>query len=140
MPYILPERRPALNKLVDALVQNGVSWQDMIRFFEILSNYGITHIDWIGQYYPKDGALLEIAKDIDIQPNGDINYLLFKYCKYHVEPSYNNYKGFMGIIYRMMDNANTDSYKNEFREAAEWIRIKLLIPYEEEKCKLNGDV
>jgi hypothetical protein len=140
MPYVLPERRPELDKVVEALVKNGISWQDMIRFFEMLSIYGTSHIDWIGQYYPKDAALLKIAKEIDIKPNGDINYVLFKYCKYHVEPSYNNYKDFMGVIYRMMHNAVSDSYKNEFREAAEWIRIKLLIPYEEKKILENGDV
>lgn len=140
IPYVIQKRRPALNRLVDALVQNAMTWQEMTRFFEMLSNYSSGDTDWLGRFYPKDAVLLKIAKEIDIKPNGDINYVLFKYCKYHIEPSYNNYKNFMGIIYRMMHNAVSDSYKNEFREAAEWIRIKLLTPYEEKKILENGDV
>ena len=59
-----------------------------------------------------------------VQVDGDLNYILFKYCKNHVKPSYNNYKNFMG----------------ELNEAAEEIRRRLLAPYEDKKIIENGDV
>jgi len=53
----------------------------------------------------------------------------------------------MGKIYDvihhliLMENkTDYNNYVDEFREAAEWIRIKLLTPYEEEKIVENGDV
>ena len=59
-----------------------------------------------------------------VQANGDLNYILFAYCKHHIEPSYNNYKNFLG----------------ELNEAAEEIRRRLLAPYEDQKIIENGDV
>jgi hypothetical protein len=56
--------------------------------------------------------------------NGDLNYVLFKFCKYHVQSSYNNYKNFCG----------------ELRQCATEIERRLLAPYEDEKIKENGDV
>lgn len=142
MPYVLPERRPALDKLVDALIKFEATWDDMVRFFSFLgSPMDFQYIDdWVSGRYPLVMKLLDIGRKLEIKPNGDINYVLFKYCKYHVTPSYNNYKNFMGCIYNMMKSSASDDYKNEFREAAEWIRIKLLIPYEEKKILDNGDV
>lgn len=55
---------------------------------------------------------------------GDLNYILFKYAKYHIKPGYNEYKNFLG----------------ELNEAAEEIRRRLLVPYELKKQVENGEV
>lgn len=60
----------------------------------------------------------------DVVANGDLNYILFKFCKYQVEPSYNNYKNFCG----------------ELRQCATEIERKILAPYEDLKIIENGDV
>lgn len=59
-----------------------------------------------------------------LEVNGDLNYVLFKFCKYMIEPSYNNYKNFCG----------------ELRQCATEIERRILAPYEDEKIKENGDV
>jgi hypothetical protein len=59
-----------------------------------------------------------------VKANGDLNYILFKYCKEHVEPSYNNYKNYIG----------------ELQETVAEIRRRLLAPYEDIKIQENGDV
>ena len=56
--------------------------------------------------------------------DGDLNYLLYKFCVRHVHPSYNSYKNFIG----------------ELNECVAEIRRRLLAPYENEKIKINGDV
>jgi hypothetical protein len=81
MPYVTQEKRPKLNKVVEALI------------------------------------------DAQVVANGDLNYILYTYCKYNVKPSYNNYKNFIG----------------ELHECAHEIRRRLLGPYEDEKIKENGD-
>lgn len=58
------------------------------------------------------------------EPDGSLNYLLFAYCKRHVKPSYTNYKNF----------------KAELRECADIIHTELMVPYEQRKKELNGDV
>jgi hypothetical protein len=64
---------------------------------------------------------MEAAK---VKADGDLNYILFKYCKYNVPPSYNNYKNYIG----------------ELEETIAEIRRRLLAFYEDEKIKENGDV
>lgn len=59
-----------------------------------------------------------------VKANGDLNYILFKFCKYQVEPGYNNYKNFCG----------------ELRQCATEIERKILAPYEDSKIEENGDV
>jgi len=56
--------------------------------------------------------------------DGDLNYILFRFAKYHISPGYNNYKNFLG----------------ELNEAAEEIRRRLLAPWEDMKIEENGDV
>ena len=56
--------------------------------------------------------------------NGELNYFLFKLCKTIVIPSYNNYKNYIG----------------EIEECIAEIRRRLLAPYEDEKCRTNGDI
>lgn len=82
MPYVKQEKRPKLDKVVEALI------------------------------------------DAQVVANGDLNYILFKYAKYNVKPSYNNFKNFVG----------------ELHECAHEIRRKLLAPYEDTKIEETGDV
>lgn len=140
MPYVLPERRPDLDKIVDFFVEyKHLSWGNLVGYLIDYSNYGKSNLNiWAPMGIFAD--FLALASDINLKPNGDVNYILFKYCKYNVEPSYNNYKKFITIVNWASNQALDISWKEEFREAAEWVRIKLLIPYEEEKRKINGDV
>jgi len=61
---------------------------------------------------------------MDVQPNGKLNYVLFKFCKNTVKPSYNNYKNYIA----------------ELEECAHEIRRRFLAPYEDQKIIENGDV
>jgi hypothetical protein len=58
-----------------------------------------------------------------VQADGDLNYILFRMAL-RLRPSYDNYKNFLG----------------ELEEAAQEIRRRLLVPYEEMKRQENGDV
>ena len=60
----------------------------------------------------------------DVVVNGDLNYILFAFCKRYIKPSYNNYKNFCG----------------ELRQCATEIERKILAPDEDSKIKENGDV
>jgi len=59
-----------------------------------------------------------------MEPNGELNYFLYKLCVETVNPSYSNYKNFIG----------------EITEAAEEIRRRLLAPYEDHKKDVSGDI
>ena len=61
---------------------------------------------------------------LGVKVNGDLNYILFKFCKYHVTPSYNNYKNYIG----------------ELTECGAEIRREILAPYEDQKKAENGEV
>lgn len=68
-----------------------------------------------------------IVKEMErhsIKANGDLNYVLFKYCKENVAPAYGNYKNFIG----------------ELNECAAEIRRRFLVPHEKKKIEENGDV
>ena len=56
--------------------------------------------------------------------DGDLNFLLFAFCRRHVKPSYGNYKNFIG----------------ELNECIAEIRRRILAPYEDEKIIQNGDI
>jgi len=68
--------------------------------------------------------IVNMMDDWGVQANGDLNYILFAYCKRYVNPSYNNYKNFCG----------------ELRQCATEIERKILGPYEEVKEKENGSI
>lgn len=72
----------------------------------------------------KADKVIELMKDVNITANGDLNYVLFAFCKYNIEPSYNNYKNFCG----------------ELRQCATEIERRLLAPYEDRKIIENLDV
>ena len=59
-----------------------------------------------------------------VKADGDLNYILFKFCKENIEPGYNNYKNFCG----------------ELNETVAEIRRRFLGPYEDEAKERNGDV
>jgi len=68
--------------------------------------------------------IVDMMDDWGIQADGDLNYVLFAYCKRYVKPSYNNYKNFCG----------------ELRQCATEIERRILAPYEDTKIIENGDV
>lgn len=59
-----------------------------------------------------------------VKADGDLNYILFAYCRRHIKPSYNNYKNYCG----------------ELRQCATEIERRLLANYENGKMLENGDV
>jgi hypothetical protein len=71
----------------------------------------------------KDKVVDVMVKE-NIVANGDLNYVLFKYCKYHIPESYNDIKNYCG----------------ELNECAAEIRRKLLAKYEDKKIIENSDV
>lgn len=68
--------------------------------------------------------LIDMMREKDIKADGDLNYMLYAFCKRHVKPSYNNYKNFCG----------------ELRQCVTEIERRMLGPYEDEKIAENGDV
>lgn len=82
MPYIPQERRPRMDKVVEAL------------------------------------------KEANVKADGDLNYILYKFCKETVTPGYNNLKNFCG----------------ELRACAVEIERTILGPYEDSAKKRNGAV
>jgi hypothetical protein len=75
---------------------------------------------------PKLDEIVNLMIANGIKANGDLNYILYKFCKYNVLPSYNGYKNFIG----------------ELNECATEIRRRLLADYEDSKIHNpeNGDV
>jgi len=72
----------------------------------------------------KCDEIVQLMKDLNIQPDGEINYILYKFCKDTVKPGYNSYKNYCG----------------ELNECVVEIRRRLLANYEDEKIIENGDV
>jgi hypothetical protein len=69
----------------------------------------------------------QIVREMEYQgvmANGDLNYILYKYCKYHIPISYNSLKNYCG----------------ELRQCATEIERRILGPYEDTKIDENGDV
>jgi len=73
---------------------------------------------------PSMDRVVDVMVEEGVVVNGDLNYILFAFCKRFVDPSYNNYKNYCG----------------ELRQCATEIERKLLGPYEDDKIKENGDV
>lgn len=68
--------------------------------------------------------IVEDMASAAVKADGDLNYVLYAYCKRYVTPSYNNYKNFCG----------------ELRQCATEIERRILAPYEDIKIIENGDV
>ena len=73
---------------------------------------------------PEMDEVVAYMKIHDVEPNGKLNYVLYKFCKDTVSPSYNEYKNFLG----------------ELRQCANEIERRLLNNYENSKIAENGDV
>jgi len=73
---------------------------------------------------PSMDRVVDVMLEEGVVVNGDLNYILFAFCKRFVDPSYHNYKNYCG----------------ELRQCATEIERKLLGPYEDDKIKENGDV
>lgn len=73
---------------------------------------------------PRLDKVYKAMIDAGIKADGDLNYILYKFCKYRVIPSYNNYKNYLG----------------ELSECAEQCRNDFLVPYEKMKKRVEGDV
>lgn len=68
--------------------------------------------------------IVNLMVEQGIRVDGDLNYVLYAFCKRHTIPSYNNYKNFCG----------------ELRQCATEIERRILATYEDLKCRCNGDV
>lgn len=73
---------------------------------------------------PNLDRVVELMNEVGVEVNGDLNYILFAFCKRHIKPSYHNYK----------------NYRGELRETADWIGEIFLKPCEYKKAEENGDV
>lgn len=73
---------------------------------------------------PTMDKVVDAMVEAGVQANGDLNYILYKFCKYNVKPSYGNYKNYCG----------------ELNECAAEIRRRMTAPYENVKIDENGDV
>ncbi len=73
---------------------------------------------------PVMDMIVKAMAEADVRATGDLNYILYAFCKRYIEPSYNNYKNFCG----------------ELRQCATEIERRLLAKYEDEKILDNGDV
>jgi len=72
-------------------------------------------------------GLDEVVNVMDVQgiaADGDLNYVLYSYCKRHISLSYNDIKNYCG----------------ELRQCATEIERRILTPYEDEKIEENGDI
>jgi len=68
--------------------------------------------------------LVDAMAEAGIKADGDLNYVLYAFCKRHIEPSYGNYK----------------NYRGELKECHDEIGRRMLAPYEDEKKRTNGDI
>jgi len=68
--------------------------------------------------------IVDLMVSKGVLADGDLNYVLYKFCKENVKPGYNNYKNFCG----------------ELRQSATEIERRILASYENQKILENGDV
>lgn len=73
---------------------------------------------------PQKDKVVDAMIKAEVVVDGDLNYILYKYCKYHYPHSYNNLKNFCG----------------ELRQCATEIERRILSKYEDEKILENGEV
>ena len=67
--------------------------------------------------------IVDKMSDVELKP-GELNYILFAFCKRYVPTSYTHYRDYIG----------------ELNECVAEIRRSLLAPYEEKKKMENGEV
>lgn len=76
------------------------------------------------KYRPAMNEIVKLMKENNVEARGDLNYVLFAFCKRHIVPSYDEYKNFCG----------------ELRQCATEIERRILAPYEDKMILKNGDV
>ena len=69
-------------------------------------------------------TVVSAMKDVGVKANGDLNYILYSFCKKHVPRSYNNYKNFCGELIQCVTE----------------IERRILAPYEDDAIERNGDI
>jgi len=69
-------------------------------------------------------TVVEMMEWACVKADGDLNYILYAYCKRNIKAGYGNYKNFCG----------------ELRQCATEIERCLLGPYEDKAKEKNGDV
>ena len=88
--------------------------------------------------------IVELMINNRIKANGDLNYVLFKFCKKHVGKSYNSIKNFIGELNETIAEIKRRKKKSEFikelKNTIKEIRKRILGPYEDKKKEENGDV
>ena len=62
--------------------------------------------------------------NLNVKADGDLNYILYKFCKYYIAKKYNVLKNYLG----------------ELHECESQCRQDFLVPYELKKRLENGDV
>ena len=125
MPYVIQERRPALDKVVKYLLEsngicNNAGIVDNMKFSSTLLRITNAILD----KKSTEDEITTYIRSSGLKIDGDLNYVLFKYCKYNIPKSYNNIKNYCG----------------ELNECVAEIRRKLLAKYEDLKEKENGEV
>jgi hypothetical protein len=73
---------------------------------------------------PLMDLVVKTMSDADVRANGDLNYILFSFCKKHIDLNYNSLKNYIG----------------ELRQCAAEIERSILGPYEESAKKRNGEI
>ena len=68
--------------------------------------------------------IVNMMADKVVGGDGDLNYVLFKFAKYHVPHNYNSIK----------------NYCAELNECANEIRRRILAPYEDERKNEHGEI
>lgn len=68
--------------------------------------------------------IINLMKELDVKANGDLNYILYAYCKRFIPKNYNSLKNFCG----------------ELRQSATEIERRIVGPYENNKIKENSDI
>jgi len=144
MPYVLQEKRPELDKIIQKM--SNRPYNNSMDLIDTLS--------WL-------------INECKVPCDGSLNYILFKYCKYHVKPSYNNYKAFNSVLEYLayikyeeahnllhdmiinmkptsgINKKNIDNHLNisgELSECVTEIRRCILSKYEDIKESENGPV
>jgi len=68
--------------------------------------------------------IVNLMISLNVKADGDLNYILYSFCKKHVKVSYNSLKNYCG----------------ELRQCATEIERRIIAGYENIKIKENGDV
>jgi len=68
--------------------------------------------------------IVKLMKEVEVMANGDLNYILYAFCKRHTPLNYNSIKNYIG----------------ELNETIAEIRRTILADYEDQKKKENGSI